>query len=133
MIRAFGVFTNKGVQFVIRLDVGTGLDFAFHKRLKSLLGENLAGQADAIAEFLPVAILRHIVKDNLGSIRRIARPQRNSPAREGPHRTDMGLKPVPFRRSLAVIAHRNRQKVILDIRILDPRLGSNKGGGFKLV
>ena len=45
----------------------------------------------------------------------------------------MHLKAMPLRRGLAIIAHGNRQEMILDIGIIDPRRRADKGAGLKLV
>ena len=127
------MLTDKAVQFRIGLQCGTGLDFVFDERLECVLAENLAGQADTIAKLLPVLVLRHVVEKDLWIIRRIAGRQCDGPARGGPHRTNMGLKPMPFGCGLAIIAHRDRQEVILDIGVFDTGFGPDKGGRFKLV
>ena len=43
----------------------------------------------------------------------------------------MGLETVTFGWRLAVIADGDRQEVILDVRIVDARLGSEEGGTFE--
>jgi hypothetical protein len=45
----------------------------------------------------------------------------------------MGLKTMPARRRLAIIAHGDGQEVILDIGIFDTRFGADKGTSLELV
>ena len=45
----------------------------------------------------------------------------------------MGLEPMAFRCGLAIVAHRNGQEVILNIRVVDSLVRPNEGGTFKLV
>ena len=44
----------------------------------------------------------------------------------------MRLKPVPFGGGLAVIAHRDRQEMELDIGVVHPGARADEGGAFKL-
>ena len=64
MVSAFGVLANMGVKFVIGLFCVAWRYFAAKVRLKRLLPEDLARQADRVPEFSPVIGVAHVVEGN---------------------------------------------------------------------
>ena len=127
------MFGDEAVKLCVRLQRGTGLDFVLHERLERLLPKYLAREADAGAELFPVIGMRHVVKADFWRLRRVSRPQRDVTPRLGPHRPGVGLKSMPFGRCLPVVAHRNWQKMVLNVWIVHAGLRADEGGGFKLV
>ena len=133
VIGAFGMFADEGVKLFVALHIGPRLDLVFDEGFEGVLRKDLPGEANTGTEFLPILVLRHVVEKDLRRVGRIARGQRDRPARGRPHRPHMRLKPVAFGGGLPVIAHSNRQEVILDIGIFNPRLRPDEGRAFELV
>ena len=57
MVGAFGMFANEAVQLLIGLHRCAGLDLLAAIRVERLLREDLAGEADAVAEVIPVLLM----------------------------------------------------------------------------
>ena len=108
-----------------RLEKGGGAPLGPGERATNhivLLAKNLTGQADATAKFIPIIGMRHIVELNARCRHRIRGPQCYRSARFAAHRADMGLKSMPRRHCTAIIAHRDGQEVILNVRIINTGL-----------
>ena len=64
MIGAFHMVRNKPVQVTVALQCRPRLNFVFHKGLERVLCKNLSGEPYTGAKLLPIAGLRHIVKQD---------------------------------------------------------------------
>ena len=62
MIGAFGVLADEGVEFVVGLDRRARLDFLAPIGVECGLAENLARDADAVAEIDPVLRVGHVAE-----------------------------------------------------------------------
>ena len=74
-----------------------------------------------------------VVEENPRRIARVGRPQPHLASGFRPHRSDMRLEAVAVGVGFAVVAHGDRKKVVLDVRIVDAGSGPNEGAGFELV
>ena len=90
------------------------------------LGEDLAGQPDAVAEVAPVLRVRHVVEADRRGGDRVGALQADGAAGGRAHRADMGLEAVAVDRGAAVVADRQRQEVELDVGVVDARRRSGR-------
>ncbi|ENN86115.1 hypothetical protein RHSP_32539 [Rhizobium freirei PRF 81] len=133
VIGALQMFAQEGIDLIVGLNICPRLDFSAAIVVESLLPEDLAGEAHAMAELLPVFRMAHIVEADHRIGLRIGGAQRHVAARFRQIVADMHLEAVAPGRRLAVIADGNRQEVILDIRLLDAGRRAQERTGFELV
>ena len=133
VVGALGVLADEGVELVVGLHVGAGLDLVAGVGAEGGLAEDLAGQADAVAEVGPVLLGRHVVEADRRRDGRVGGLQADGAARGRAHRADMGLEAVALDRGAAVVADGERQEMVLDVGVVDAGGGADEGGGFELV
>ena len=68
----FGVVTHELIELFIRLTFRAGADFAATILIQRGLMHDLAGDANCVAELLPVLLVRHVVKQNRRMLVRVA-------------------------------------------------------------
>ena len=133
MVGALHLLADEVVELLIALGLGARLYLASGEGLHGGLAEDLPRHADAGPEVLPVLLLRHVVELDLRPLLGIGGAQPHPAARGRAHRADVGLEAVRLGRRLAVVADRHRQEVVLDVGVLDPRLGADESGGLEVV
>ncbi len=133
MIRAFDLRAHEGIDLLVRLHVGAGLNLPSAIAVEGRLREDLPRQAHAGAHFDPIVRLAQVVETNARLLERIGRGQSHPAAALGAHRSDMGLKAVLLRERRAVVGHRHGQEVILDVRIGDARAAADEPAGLEMI
>jgi hypothetical protein len=133
VIGAFCVLADEFVNGVIAGHVIAWLDLAAGIVAQGRLVDDLAGQADAAAEFLPVFFVGHVVEVQLRRLLRVGGYGLDRTARLGPHRADMNLEAVSAGGRLAVVGNGARQEMILDVRVLDAGARADETGAFEMV
>ena len=102
------------------LDLGAGLQLAAAEAVERRLGEDLAGEPDAGAHLLAVALLGQIVGLDQRMLARIGRAQLQPAPAGRPHRPDMALVGVHPALGAAVVLDQRRQEMELDVGMPDP-------------
>src|SRR3989344_298236 len=133
VVSAFEVVTDKGVEVFIAGHQRSGSDFAVAETVHGFLADDLPGQTDAAAEAFAVLFALQVVEANLRVFVRIGRPHAHIatafrfvwPCEH--HET------VALDRLVAVVAHRCRQEVELDVRPAQALLGANETTGLEVV
>jgi hypothetical protein len=133
VIGAFGMLADHGIKRIIRLRLRPGLNLVIDIRSDGVGREDLAREANGGAKLFPIRGLRHVVEQDARGLRRIGGAQRDAAPAFRPHRADMGLKPVPLRRRLAVITHGDGQEMELDVGIVQPRARADETAGLEIV
>ena len=77
--------------------------------------------------------MAHVIEQNPRWIGRISRPQLDLSTGRAAHGSGVRLKAMTLCGRLAVIAHGNRQKVILDVGIIHAGGRANKRTAFELI
>jgi hypothetical protein len=121
------------VDLGIALHPGAGLDLALHMPRHRRLAEDLAREPDAFAPFVPVIRMAHVIEPDHRIVARVGGAQRHRAARFGAHRPHMHLEAMALGHGLAIVAHRDRQEVILDVGIVHPAVGADEGTALELV
>ena len=133
MIGAFDVRANEGVDRRVVGDVRTGLDLTPGVGRHRRLGEDLARQAHACAHLGPIVRMAHIIEADRRLVDRIGAAQADMAAALRSHRPDMRLEAVAGRERRSVVADRQRQEVILDVRIGDPGTAADEAAAFEMI
>ena len=133
MIGAFQFGFQEGVDTGVGLTRSTRSKLGAAKGRKGSLGENLAGQADAGAHFLPVIGMCHVIELHPRQVFGGGAAQFHPAPAFRPLGADMDLKAVAAGHRLAVIGYRQRQKVKLDVGVDDPGAATDMATGFEMV
>lgn len=96
MVGAFGVVTNERVDVAVGGNPIARLDFNPAEGREGRLSKNLAGQADAGTEFVPVVRMRHIVEAYDRRLQGIGRTDPDMTPRLRTHGTNMHLETVTW-------------------------------------
>ena len=129
----FGVVTHELIELLIRLAFDTGADFAATILIQRRLMHDLPGDANCVAELLPVLLVRHVVKQNRRMLVRVAGFNPHMPTAWRAHRSDVALEAVLFHCVRAVIVNRHWQEMVLNIRPRKFLTAANKSACFKVV
>lgn len=73
MICRLGMFADEGIQFVIVLNIGPRAYLSTTIWIQCRLRDNLAGDADSIAELMPILFARHVIEQDTWMLARIFR------------------------------------------------------------
>ena len=114
-------------------DGGAGRELRAAERIERLLREDLAREADRVAEFLAIAFGREVVEEDARRIPRIRRREGDAAARGRPHRAHVRLEAVLVDLLLAVVADRDRQEMVLQVGMLDAGAAADEAAGFEMV
>ncbi len=133
VVGTFQMFTQEGVDLRIGLNLFTRLDFRTAELVEGFLAENLAREAHAMAEFLPVFCMAHIVETDHRVVLRIGRSKLNVAAGFRQVVADMHLEAMALSGSLAVVGNGDGEEMKLDIRLLQSWCGAQEGAGLELV
>ena len=129
----FGVVTHELVQLFVGLAFDARADFAPTVFVQRRLVHDLTGDADRVAELLPVLLVGHIVEQDRRMLMRVAGLNPYVPAARRAHGADVALETVFFHRVRAVVVNRYRQEVILNIRPLELLAAADKPARFEVV
>ncbi len=133
VIRRFGARTHEGVDFRVALQFRAGAQLAATETIERRLADDLARNADSVAELAPVERFGHVVEENRRMLTRITRAQLDVPPARRAHGADVRLEAVHLDCVGAVVVDRHRQEVILDVR---PRIviaGADKAASLEVV
>ena len=97
------------------------------------LRENLSGQPHAGAHLVPIVRVAHVVECDGWLVAEIRRSQRDRAPALRAHRPDVGLEAVPVCQRFAVVGHRHRQKMKLDVGVRDARPAADEAAGLEMV
>src|SRR5882724_12249080 len=122
-----------GVDLGVGFDVGTGRQLLSAEGIEGLLCEDLARQLDARAELEAVLLGLQVVELDDRRLPGIGGFEGNRAAAGRPHRADMGLETVARLTRTAVIAGRNRQEMILQVRMLDAGMAADESSGLEMI
>src|SRR5471030_1298157 len=131
--RGLGVFADELVELLIGLHVDARADFAATVGVQCRLLHDFTGQADAIAELLPVLLGGHVVEQDAWVLARILGLGLDTTATRRTHGTHVRLEAVLFHTVAAVVVNRDRQEVVLDVRPIEFFAGTDETAGFELV
>ena len=129
----FGVFADELVQLFVRLHVGARADLAATERVQRRLGHDFTGQADAVAEFLPVLLGGHVVEQDAWVLAWVFRLGLDATTGWRAHGTHVCLEAVLFHTVGAVVVNGDRQEVVLDVRPLEFRASADETTSLELV
>ncbi len=133
MVGRLRVVAHELIQLLVGLALHPGTDFASAELVQRRLVDNLARDADRIAELMPVLLARHIVEQDSGMAARIARLNAHMAAARRSHRADVTLETVRVDRVRPVVVNRHRQEVILNIRPGKLFTAADKAARFEVV
>src|SRR5690625_186422 len=133
VIGAFRLLADEGVDLCVALDARSGRQLGSAVGVEGLLGEDLAGQTDGFAHFLPVVLGPHIVEEDGRRLARVARADVHVASGSWAHGAYMSLKTVAFYRVAAVIVHRDRQEVVLQVRVLDAGAAADEAARLEVA
>ncbi len=133
VISRFGMLTHELVQRLVGLHVDAGADFAATVRVQCRLLHDLASQADAVTELLPVLLAGHVVEQDARVLARVFGFDLHTTTARRTHGADVSLETVLLNALGAVVVNRHRQEVVLNVRPFERFAGANKTTGFKLV
>ena len=122
MVGAFHMLGDEPVKLGVALQRCARLNFLAPERVKGRLAKNLSGQAYAMAKITPILRIGHIVEQDFWIFGRITGAQSHCPARGRSHGPDMGLEPMTLRGGAPIIAHGDRQEMILNVWVAYTRL-----------
>ncbi len=129
----FGVVAHELVQLFVGLAFDARADFTTAILVQRRLVHDLAGDADRVAELLPVLLVGHVVEQDRRMLVRIARLDAHVAAARGAHGSNVALKTMLFHRVRAVVVNRHRQEVILNVRPLELLAAADKPACFEVV
>src|SRR4029077_10310866 len=101
--------------------------------IESRLREDLARQAHAGAHLLPVLGSGHVVEADPGLVERLGGSQAHPPLAARAHWPRVRLKAVLARECRAVIIHRQRQEMKLDVRVAHPGAAADEAAGLEVI
>ncbi|CCJ88366.1 protein of unknown function DUF140 [Cronobacter turicensis 564] len=133
VIGGLGMVADKFVKLFIGLAVDARTDFPAAEFIQRGLVDNLARDANGVAELLPVLLVRHIVKQDSRVLARIARFNAHVTAARRAHGADVTLETVRFDGVRAVVVNRHRQKVVLNVRPGERFAAADKPAALKVV
>src|SRR5471030_976611 len=130
MVGALKVLPHERIDLLIAIHQRPWRDLAVTEAVHRRLADDLPGQADAAAETFPVLLALQVVELDQRMLVRVGRADAYIAAtfrfvRPGEHHEAMALD-----RFVAVVAHRRRQKVELNVRPAQTLLGANKTAGL---
>ncbi len=133
VIGGLGVFAYEGVELLVALHLRARRDLPAAIRIHRRLSDDLAGQANGVAELLPVLLPGHVVEQDAGSGLGVARGEANAPAALGAHRAHVSLEAMGLHCALAVVADGDGQEVVLQVGPGLRVVGADEGARLELV
>ena len=121
------------VNIIIALYRCSGREFCAAEGVKGSLLKNLSCQADCGPHVAAILCTAHVVEQDA---RRCSCPsiaQANMAPAGRAHGAHMGLKTMATGWRLAVIPHRQRQKMVLQVRLAQAGLAADKTAGLKMI
>ena len=94
----FRMVAHELIQFGIALALNARTDLPAAIVIQRRLAHDLTGDANGVAELLPVLFMRHIVEQDRRMLVRVARLQTHVAAAWGAHGADVALESVLFHR-----------------------------------
>src|SRR5690606_9545807 len=129
----FGVIPYKGVQLGVTLAMCARTEFAAAIGIERRLVDDLAGDTDGIAKFLPVLSGAHVVEQDARVLAWIFRGEPYAAATGRAHGADVGLEAVFLHRVAAVVVDRHRQEVELDVRPFEVGTGADETACLEVI
>ena len=133
MVRALGPGAHEGVDLGVGVDACAGRELRPEVGIERPLRKELARQAHRGAHLLAVAFGGHVVEQDRGRLPRVGRAQADPADRGRAHRPDVRLKAVGLLRIAAVVVHRDRQEMVLQIGMLDARARADEGARLEVA